>query len=321
VSSARILVAGAGALGSLYGGFLRRAGHAVTLWGRSPHLEAIAANGLTVDGVFGKAQVGGFSLAIGAEDLVGPFDLIILAVKSYDVEAAARPLAPSLAGGGALLALQNGLGHLEILSGLVGEERVLAAPVLIGATLAAPGRVQVTVYAKPVKIGAVSATGFPLARRFAELLADARIPSEPTDRLLSFLWEKMLYNLPLNALGALLGVPYGALAERAESREIMDEVIAEGFSVAKAEHADLLWTDEASCRRHFYESLLPPTAAHRSSMLQDLERGRRTEIDAINGYVTRRGRDLGIDTPTNQTLTGLIHAREKANERRPHAQR
>lgn len=305
----RILIAGAGALGSLYGGFLRRAGHDVTLLGRAPHLAAIRARGLSIAGIFGESHAEGFSLATSPSEISGCFDFIVLAVKAYHVEETARPLAGALAPGGAVLALQNGLGHLEILRDLFGAERVLGAPVLIGATIPEPGSVQVTVYAKPVKIGAPWA-GDGRAKHWAACLASAGIPSEPTDRLMPFLWEKMLYNLPLNALGAILGVPYGALAERAESRSIMDDIIAEGFDVARAEGADLLWRDADACRRHFYETLLPPTVAHRSSMLQDIERGRRTEIDAINGYVGRRGCELGVSTPVNLVLTGLVHAIE-----------
>ncbi len=207
----RILIAGAGALGSLYGAFLRRAGHRVTLLGRAEHLEAIHARGLEVDGVFGDATVAGFQLATRPADAGGPFDLILLAVKSYAVESTVRPLMRALAANGRLLALQNGLGHMEALTALVGAERLLAAPVLIGATVPAPGRVRVTVYAKPVKIGSPSPLGLEGARGWAETLCAAGIPSEPTDRLLAFLWEKMLYNLPLNALGAILRVPYGAL--------------------------------------------------------------------------------------------------------------
>jgi 2-dehydropantoate 2-reductase len=125
----------------------------------------------------------------------------------------------------------------------------------------------------------------------------------------------MLYNLPLNALGAILRLPYGALADRADSRSIMDEVIEEGFAIARAESMDLLWRNAADCRDHFYRTLLPPTALHRSSMLQDLERGRRTEIDAINGYVCRRGRALGIPTPRNDVLTGIVRATERSSAR------
>jgi 2-dehydropantoate 2-reductase len=312
----RILIAGAGALGSLYGAFLRRAGHRVTLLGRAEHLEAIRARGLDVDGLFGDATVAGFELATRAADVGGPFDLILLAVKSHAVESTVRPLVRALAANGRLLALQNGLGHVEALTALVGAERLLAAPVLIGATVPAPGRVRVTVYAKPVKIGSPSPLGLEGARRWAETLGAAGIPSEPTDRLFAFLWEKMLYNLPLNALGAILRVPYGALAERAESRRIMDEVIGEALAIALADGADLLWTDAAACRDHFYGTLLPPTVAHRSSMLQDLESGRRTEIDALNGYVAQRGSVLGLQTPANLVLTGLVHAIESRAPRR-----
>jgi 2-dehydropantoate 2-reductase len=90
----------------------------------------------------------------------------------------------------------------------------------------------------------------------------------------------------------------------------MDEVVGEAFAVARGDGADLLWGDAAGCRDHFYGTLLPPTVAHRSSMLQDLESGRRTEIDALNGYIVRRGAALGLPTPRNLVLTGLVHAIE-----------
>jgi 2-dehydropantoate 2-reductase len=311
--SSRILVVGAGALGSLYGGFLRRAGHDVTLLGRAAHLDAIRSRGLAIEGVLGAARVGAFSLAVSAGEVAGRFDLIVVAVKSYEVATATAPLGTVLGSDGAVLALQNGLGHLEILAERFGAERVLAAPVLIGATVPAPGVVRATVYAKPVQVGAPWADDR-RARLWAAALADAGLPSEPTERPMPFLWEKMLYNLPLNALGAVLRLPYGALAERAESRWIMDQVIDEGFAVARADGAELLWDRVADCRRHFYETLLPPTVAHRSSMLQDIERGRRTEIDAINGYVCRRGEARAIPVPCNRVLAALVRAIEGRRE-------
>ncbi|MGH7899625.1 MAG: ketopantoate reductase family protein, partial [Candidatus Binatia bacterium] len=315
-SPRRILIAGAGALGSMYGGFLRRAGHSVTLLGRPEHIDAIRRRGLAIEGIFGEHQVEGFELASAPEEVRGQFELVILAVKSYDVERTARPFAGALAPEGQLLALQNGLGHLEILAEIFGAERLLGAPVLIGASIPEPGRVRVTVYVKPVKVGAPwPREGDDSAGRFARTLAAAGIPSEATDRLLPFLWEKVLYNAPLNALGALLGVPYGALAERPESRRIMDDVVGEGHAVASASGVALLWRTAAEARRHFYEVLLPPTVAHRSSMLQDIERGKRTEVDANNGYICRRGAELGVATPVNAVLTDLIHATEEARKR------
>jgi len=197
---ARILVAGAGGLGSLYGGFLRRAGHEVGLLGRAHHLEAIATHGLSIEGIFGS-------------------------------------------------------------------------PVLIGATVPEPGRLRVTLYAKPVKIGPPWRAGsVEAAEHWAALIDRAGVPSEAVAELFPFLWEKMLYNAPLNALGAILGLE--------------------------------------ECRGHVYERLLPPTAGHRSSMLQDLEQGRRTEIDALNGYIARRGAELGAPAPVNATLTAIVRILE-----------
>lgn len=303
MKGARILIAGAGALGSLFGACLRRAGHDVTLLGRRSHLDAIAAGGLHLEGIWGEHEVRGFGLATSADDVRGPFDLAIFAVKAYDVADTARSLAGIVAGN--LLSVQNGLGSLEALAQVFGKERVLGAPVLIGASIPALGRVRVTVYAKPVKLGAPWGSHSD-AERWAVALAEAGIPSEATDRLLPYLWEKVLYNAPLNPLGALLGVPYGSLANHPDSRAVMDDVIDEGYAVATAENVDLLWPTAAECRRHFYEVLMPPTAHHRSSMLQDLERGRRTEIDALNGYISIHGAALAIATPANALLTRLV---------------
>jgi 2-dehydropantoate 2-reductase len=301
----RVLLAGAGALGSLFGGLLRRAGHDVTLFGRSAHLDAIRRGPLRIGGIWGEMEASDFRIATNGSEAKGPFDLVIVAVKSYDTSVIASEIAGSVADGGHVLTLQNGLGNLETLATVFDASLLLAAPVLIGAEIPEPGAVRVTVYAKPVKIGAFSGAEA-AASRYAAILSEAGIPAEPTDRLFAFLWEKVLYNAPLNPLGALLRVPYGALARHPESRAIMDEVMEEGFSVAVAAGVDLLWNDLAECRRHFYEVLLPPTAHHRSSMLQDLEKGRRTEIDAINGYIAGRGGALGIPTPANALLTRLV---------------
>jgi 2-dehydropantoate 2-reductase len=310
MSAAQILIAGAGALGSLYGGFLRRHGHAVTLLGRPAHLDAVRRAGLRIGGIWGEHLVEGFSTAASAAEVRGELDLIVLAVKSYDVAAVASSLAGRLAPEGSVLCLQNGLGHLEVVGEVFGRSHTLGAPVLIGATIPEPGRVTVTVYAKPVKIGAPWGD-LERAEHWAEILARAGIPSEPTDRLLPYLWEKVLYNAALNPLGALLRVPYGRLGEKSETRKLMDRVLDEAYDVARADGVDLLWESREQCRRHFYETLLPPTVGHRSSMLQDIEGGRRTEIDAINGYVCARGAANGVATPINDIVTALIHAAER----------
>ena len=299
-------------MGLVFGALLRRAGHAVTLLGRRAHIAAIRSGGLRVEGLWGDHRVTGFTLAGDASRITERFDAILMAVKAYDTEAMAQTVAPLLAPQGVMISLQNGLGNAELLARHAGPRPVLAARVIFGAEVQAPARVRVTVYADPVLIGSWPAgqgNDAP-ARMWADRCAAAGIPTAYCDDILPALWGKVLYNAALNPLGALLGVPYGALSETPHTRAIMDAVIDEAFAVAVAEGVALPWASAAEYRAVFYDRLVPSTSTHRSSMLQDLQRGRRTEIDAINGEVWKRGARHGIATPTNALLTRLVHARE-----------
>ena len=314
VASERILVAGAGALGSVIGGLLAVAGLDVTLLGRRPHLDAARAGGLVVDGLFGTHRVlRGLTHASEPRELADRYAAIFLTVKAYDTATMAAAVARHLDPDGFLVSLQNGLGNVEAAGRAVGPARVLGARVIFGAELVAPGHARVTVFADPVLIGSPDPSDgrrTAAAARWATTLAAAGVPAEPTDEILAALWAKVFYNAALNPLGALLGVHYGALPESPDSRALMDEVIDEAFAVARAEAVPLPWATAAAYREEFYGRLVPATYDHRSSMLQDLERGRRTEIDAINGAVWRRGVAHGIKTPVNETLTRLIHSVE-----------
>jgi 2-dehydropantoate 2-reductase len=316
----RILVAGAGALGLVFGALLRRAGHAVTLLGRAVHSHAIVAGGVRVEGLWGEQVATGVEWATDVTQLKGHFDAVLVTVKSYDTHAIGAAVAPLLATNGVLISLQNGLGNVETLGGLIGAQRVLAGRVIFGAEVVAPGRVRVTVYADPVLLGVWRATADPHlatpARSWAERFGAAGIPTAYSDDIEAALWGKVLYNAALNPLGALLGVHYGALGEDANTRAIMDMVIEEAFCVAVAEGVTLRWPSAAEYRAVFYGRLVPSTFHHRSSMLQDLERGRMTEIDAINGEVWKRGGAHGIVTPANELLTRLVHAREALGRNR-----
>jgi len=311
----RVLVAGAGALGSVFGGFLCRAGYEVTILGRAPHVEAIARDGLHIDGIWGEHHIRGLHCATDPEALAGPFDAILIAVKSFDTAAIAARVEPLLAETGVAISLQNGLGNVEALEACMGAPRVIGARIIFGTILTSPGAARVTVYADPVLVGAWQPDLHPArdaaARYWAAAFAGSGIPSQYTHQLQAALWAKVFYNAALNPLGALLGVHYGALAEDAETRAVMDEVIGEAFGVARAEGVELPWQEAAAYRAVFYDRLVPITFDHRSSMLQDLERGRRTEIEAINGAVWRRGERHSILTPYNETLTRLVRYREQ----------
>jgi 2-dehydropantoate 2-reductase len=168
---------------------------------------------------------------------------------------------------------------------------VLGARVIFGAEIVAPGHARDRVRRPGAdreprrdRRGARAA-----ADRWAMALAAAGIPAEPTADLPAELWGKALYNAALNPLGALLGARYGELPAYPDTRAIMDTVIEEAFAVARAEGVALRWPDAVAYRDAFYGRLVPATAEHRSSMLQDIERGRPTEIDAINGQIAARG--------------------------------
>lgn len=311
-----VLVAGAGALGSVFGGLLARAGAQVTLLGRAVHLNAVREHGLAIDGLFGRHRVHRLTCATDVDEIRGRYETILLTVKSWDTRAMIERVAALLSEDGVVVCLQNGLGNVETVADVVGPSRVLGGRVIFGAELPAPGRVRVTVIADPVLVGSLAA-GDPdaRARAWAARFAAAGIPSRHTDRLRSELWAKVLYNAALNPLGALLGVPYGRLPEDPDARATMDDVIDEAFAVARACGVALAWATPMEYRQTFYGRLVPSTADHRSSMLQDLERGRPTEIEAINGYVVRQGAAHGVPTPANTLLTRLVRARVRRTTR------
>jgi len=284
------------------------------LVGRRLHLDAVGSRGLLVEGLFGTHRVTGLSCAVSPEGLRGPYETVFLAVKAYDSEEVAALVAPHLAPDGFLVSLQNGLGNLEAAARAVGSARVLGARVIFGAEVAEPGRVRVTVYADPVLIGSPDPADHrrrEAAISWAANLTAAGIPCEPSEAIVADLWAKLLYSAALNPVGALLGLSYGALADDIDTRAIMDAVIDEAFAVAAAEGVTLRWAAAQDYREEFYHRLVPATAAHRSSMLQDIERGRPTEIEAINGWVAARAAAHGLPAPVNATLTRLLRARAR----------
>src|SRR5262249_60678013 len=156
-----VLIAGAGALGSVVGGLLAARGLPVTLLGRADHLESVRRAGLRIEGLFGEHHVRDLRCVSDAGDLRGRFGAVFLTVKSWDTDAMAATVAPHLASGGHLVSLQNGLGNLERAAAAVGDERVLGARVIFGAEVMEPGRVRVTVEAAPVLVASPEATDPP----------------------------------------------------------------------------------------------------------------------------------------------------------------
>ncbi len=311
----RILVMGAGSLGSAIGGFMAQSGHEVTLVGREAHMRAIRENGLAITGIWGDHRVTGLCAQSGLEGLErGGFDLAIIAVKSYDTAAAVRALGPLLDANTLVCSYQNGLGNAERIAEAVGWERTIGARVIYGVRLPRPGAAEITVIAAPTALG-VYPGGPPESRvrEIAQAMDESGVPTVFSDRIATVLWAKVAYNCALNPLSALLDVPYGALSETEYTRAVMDEIIHELYAVADAMAVPLEPNTPEAYMDLLLNRLIPPTAAHYASMHEDFLRGRRTEIDALNGAICRYGEEHAVPCPTNTLLTRLVHAREHAH--------
>ena len=309
----RILVFGAGAVGSVLGGLLAESGHDVTLLGRAWHLDAIRLQGLTVTGLWGEHRVTNLTLTVQPEEVARPpeFDWVFVCVKAHQTAAATAQL-PGLLGPRTLVcAFQNGLGNYETLTARVAPERVALGRVIFGAEIE-PGTVRVTVCADDVLIGAADQR-FPReqAVRLAAAFQESGIPSRVTASILEELWAKVLYNCALNGLSTLLEVPYGKLLEHPVACRLMQGMIEEAYRVADAYRISLKPSTADAYRELLLTRLIPDTAAHQSSMLQDVRRGKATEIEALNGAIVHLAERAGVPTPMNELVTRLVHAKER----------
>jgi 2-dehydropantoate 2-reductase len=307
-----ILVMGAGAIGSAAGGMLARKGHRVHLVGRPAHMEAVRREGLLISGLWGRHRVREIAAHTSVAVITGEdIDLALIATKTYDTLQAVNAVAPLVNSHTLVASLQNGLGNAEAIAGRVGKERTLAARVMFGADISAPGRVEVTVQGGELMLG--NPWGAVAAERIeslADAFSEAGVAALATEDIEGFLWGKLLYNCCLNPLSALLGVSYGRLGEMEPTRQAIAGIINEVFTVAGAQGVKLFWSRPAEYEEVLYDQLLPFTGAHYASMYADLQRGKRTEIDSLNGALVKLGEEKGLVTPYNLLLTWLVQARE-----------
>lgn len=301
----RFLVVGVGAIGGAYLAFLAKAGHeAVGLVKPGKRLERIG-----VTGIWGDFTV---SVRTFEDPQKVPFqpDLVILSVKSFDTEKALRLIEPLVGDRTLIMIAQNGYGNYEKAVDLYGEGKVILSRIIFGSKVLGPGRIKITVCADDVVIGDPSGKieeGF--LRKLADIFSEAGIPTRYEPEVYKYLWDKIIYNSALNPLGALLEVNYGTLAENPHTRRIMDAIIDEIFSVLKAGKIETFWEGPKEFKETFYGKLIPPTAGHYPSMLEDIKRGR-TEIDSLNGAIVKLGRKFGVPTPVNEAVTLLVKAKE-----------
>lgn len=290
-----IVVFGAGSLGTLVGGLLARI-HDVTLVGRDPHMSTIADEGLSIEGAVETTVHPAARTEPPSEA-----DLAVVCVKAFDTAAAADTLADCDLD--SCLSLQNGMGNEERLAERL-EATVLAGTCTYGAIVPDPGVVRCTGVGEVV-LGAREGGPSRAAGRIGAAFRTADIVTTVADDMPLRLWEKLAVNAGINATTALARVENGALLE-GDAHSVATDAAREVARVGQADGIDLLESEAVSA----VERVAEATAENTSSMHQDVLDGRRTEVDAINGYVQRRAEELGVDAPVNATLAGLLRAWE-----------
>jgi len=314
-----ILIAGLGALGTVFATMLKKAGHTVHALTRDKYLSSLADRRTRVTGIWGghEAQLDGIHASIDPLRNIS-FDLILLTVKSYDTASAIEQVRPLVGKDTLVIVAQNGYGNYESVAATVGKEHALLARVIFGVKLPVPGSAEVTVIADEVRIGQPHNAVDPgRIKAIATAINAAGIPTSYAKNVAAILWDKILYNAALNPLGAVLECTYGQLAENPGTRLIMDRIIDEIFLVAQVHSMLLNWKTPGEYREHFYTKLVPPTAKHFPSMYYDVKAGKRLEIDALNGAIVRLAHEKGISVPVNETITLLIKSKEKIASHQP----
>lgn len=298
----RIAVVGAGAVGGYFGGMLARAGAPVMMIGRPAFVDAVQKNGLFLDTLQFQERVPveastDLSAARGAE-------VALFCVKTTDNAATARALAPLLAPGALVLIMQNGVDNVEQLHAAAGLE-ALAAVVYIGAWVPEPGRVKHT-----GRGDLVFGPKNEKTERVAALFTRAGVPCRISDNIDGELWTKLIANCALNAVSALGNVKYGKIAASADARKVVETLVDEVLAVARAAGVHPPGAEDPAAALAGALKIATQMPEAYSSTAQDLKRGKRTEIDSLNGYIARRGAELGVPTPVNQALATLVKLAE-----------
>jgi len=295
----QIAVMGAGAVGCYYGGMLARAGHAVTLIGRPRHVEAVRRDGLLLDTQAFSERVP-MAAADSAPEAVSGAKLVLFCVKSTDTESAGAQIAPYLDPDAFVLSMQNGVDNAVRLRPVVQRE-VGAAVVYVATEMAGPGHV------RHHGRGELVIEHSPAAGQAAAAFESAGVPVTFSADVTGELWAKLILNCAYNAVSAIAQLPYGRLVQGEGVPAVMRDVVDECLAVARAAGVVVPGDTWEAVQR-----IARTMPAQFSSTAQDVARGRRSEIDHLNGYVVRTGEAVGVATPVNrvlQVMVGLVERR------------
>jgi len=295
----KVAIVGSGAMGSLFGALLTESGEEVWLldtW--SEHVATINGEGLKVEREGVQRTVA--AKATNDPVAIGLVDLVVVFVKSTQTRAAAEIVRGLAGSAGRVLTLQNGIGNADIISEFIAPHQVLTGTTSHGATLLGPGSIR-HAGKGPTVIGSWADGDPGVSEQIAGVLNKAGIDTETVTDVRRVMWEKLMINVGINAITALTDIKNGELLDREATRALSQRAVEEAMAVARAENIPV--RDDTV--KHVFE-VARATSVNRSSMGQDVDNRRITEIDAINGIIVREGEKHGIDTPVNRTLWALI---------------
>lgn len=304
----KICVVGAGALGSTIGGTLAVGGCEVTLIDSfASHVDAINRDGLRIlEG--GSERTVPVAARTSAAGLV-PVDLMIVLVKSFHTGAAVEAASDAIGPDTVVMSLQNGLGHEDIIAGVVGRDRVLAGKTYVGGVFLGPGRVRSGIAGKETVIGELDGGSSPRVERIAAAMNAAGLLTTVSADIMGTMWDKLLINVAGGALTAITRLTYGGLYSLPALEACSLAAVGEAMAVARASGVTLAIREprEAWVKA---SAGLPPE--FKTSMLQSLTKGEATEVDFIHGSVVRWGERCGVPTPVNSTLVACVKGIEHA---------
>jgi len=306
----KIVIVGPGAMGCLFAAFLSKSKEEIWLLDKSKENAArINQLGISLEGASGSWQAKPMATA-SVED-IGKAELILICVKSFHTKQAIEQIKPLLQANTKIMTLQNGVGNIEIISELTGEERVIGGTTSEGATLVETGKIRHAGRGETL-IGTLDGKAPVEIRSIREIFNKVGLQTKLSRDIKGLIWSKLIINAGINALTAITRLPNGCLTEFEGTKRILRDAVTEATRIAKRKRIKLIYDDPLAK----VETVCEGTAGNISSMLQDVLRNKRTEIDFINGVIVRLGQELGIAVPTNKLLVDLIKTIESSYKSR-----
>ena len=311
----KALIIGTGAIGCALAIATIDGGMETAVLARNKTAEYLRAHGLKRTGIFGDITIPAdrFTVFEDYDKIPSGYDYVIVAVKTLANEEVAKELnthSDILGQTGRIVIFQNGWGNDVPFLAYFPTNQVFNARVITGFERIAPGITNVTVHTAPILLGSLHGVGAEELEPLAQVISNSGIPSQISGEIEEALWAKMLYNTTLNPLGAILNMSYGQLSSSQHLINIMNRMIEETFAVIDAAGYKTFWKNAEEYKDVFYKKLIPDTFAHRSSTLQDIEKGNLTEIGTLNGCIIRLGEEFNVPTPTHQMIVQLIRGIE-----------